>query len=120
AGAILDTVREWGGGLEGAGEALMFLLVGLVGLALFGAPVDGRRVELDFRTRPGVRGLALVCFATLAVAQVAALVVSSAFVVRYTSLVFPLFILVAAFGVLAFAGDDVRRGVLAVAVVFGL
>ena len=119
-GVVFDTVREWAGGISGQGQVLMFLLIALSVLALFARPVDGRRVELDLRTRPGVRGVTAVCFGTLFVAQLAAILFNSAFVVRYTSVVFPLFLLIAAHGVLTLTDDRVRRGALALAVVFGL
>jgi uncharacterized membrane protein len=117
--AIIETVRQWAGGGSDPGEIQNLLFVFLVALALFGTAVNGRRIELDLRTRPGVRGLAVVSFVTLLIALAAALASGSAYVVRYTSVAFPLFLLVVAFGTLAFADNRIRCAVLAVAVVLG-
>jgi hypothetical protein len=50
---------------------------------------------------------------------VAGAVISSAYVIRYTAVAFPLFMLVAAFGTLVFADSRVRLGVVAGAVILG-
>jgi mannosyltransferase len=117
--AVLDTVRSWAGGGSDAGQLLNLVFIALAVLAVFGLAVGGVRIELDMRSRPGVRRLVLAVFGTLIVALVAAVGLRSAYVVRYTSVVFPLFIIVVAFGTLVFADDRVRIGVLALAVVLG-
>ncbi len=117
--AVIETVRSWDGGGSDAGQVLNLAVLVLAFLAVFGAAVDGRRVELDLRTRPGVRQLAIASLGTLLVGLVAAVALRSAYVVRYTSVAFPLFIIVVAFGTLVFADNRVRIGVLAFCVVLG-
>jgi hypothetical protein len=117
---MLWTIQEWAGVTSPVGPALYLVLVALLVLALLGAPNGRWGVELDLRTRPGVRDIAVVCFGALTLALVVGAVFGSAFVVRYTSVVFPLFLLVAGFGTRALADHNVRRGVLAVAVILGL
>jgi mannosyltransferase len=117
--AVIDTVRAWAGGGSDAGQVLDLLFLALAVLAVFGVGVDGRRIEVDLRTRPGVRRLVAACGGTLIIALVAAVAFRSAYVVRYTSVAFPLFILVVAFGTLVFADNRVRVGVLALAVLLG-
>ena len=117
--AVVDTVRSWAGGGTDAGELLNLVFIALAVLAVFGLAVDRRHVDLDFGTRPGVRRVAIACLGTLLLGLIAADAVRSAYVVRYTSIAFPLFILVVAFGTLVFVDNRVRIGVLALAVVLG-
>jgi mannosyltransferase len=117
--AVIDTVRSWAGGGSDAGQVLNLMFVVLAGLAVFGLAVDRRHVELDLHTRPGVRRLVVACLGTLLTAVVAAEAFRSAYVVRYTSVAFPFFILIVAFGTLVFADSRVRIGVLALAVTLG-
>jgi mannosyltransferase len=117
--AVIDTVRSWAGGGSDAGQLLNLVFIALALLAVFGAAIDGLRIELDLRTRPGARRLLISCMGTLLLGLVAAVALRSAYVVRYTSVVFPLFILVVAFGSLVFANGRIRVGVLALAVVLG-
>ncbi len=117
--AVIDTVRSWAGGGSDAGQLLNLIFIALAVLAVFGLAIEGRRIELDLRTRPGARRLVIATVATLLVALVAAVALRSAFVVRYTSVVFPLFILVVAFGTLVFADGRLRVGVLALSVFLG-
>ncbi|MBV8303194.1 MAG: glycosyltransferase family 39 protein [Acidimicrobiia bacterium] len=116
---IVGTVSSWAGGGSDAGELLNLVLIGLGVLAVFGLAVDRTHVDLDLRTRPGVRRLAIACLGTLLAGLVAADAFRSAYVVRYTSVAFPLFILIAAFGTLVFVDNRVRVGVLALAVLLG-
>ena len=117
--AVLDTVGAWAGGGSDAGRLLDLVFIALAVLAVFGLAIDGRRIELDLRTRPGARRLVIATFGTLVVGLIAAVLLHSAYVVRYTSVVFPLFVLVVAFGTLVFADGRVRVAVLALAVLLG-
>ena len=116
---MIDTVFAFSSGYWEPGLMLGMLTYLLILLALTGRPVDGRRIELDLRTRPGGRHLAIVGFGTLAVAIIATVVGGSAFAVRYAAVVFPLVLLLTALGVTVLADRRVRHGVLAAAVVFG-
>ena len=117
--AVVDTIRSWAGGGSDAGQLLNLIFVALAVLAVFGIAIDRHHIDLDLRTRPGARTLVLACFGTLIAGLIAADAFHSAFVVRYTSVAFPLFILIAAFGTLAFADERLRIGALALAVLLG-
>ncbi|MDQ2826459.1 MAG: glycosyltransferase family 39 protein [Actinomycetota bacterium] len=94
--SMIDTVFDFSGGYSEPGLFLGMLSYGLIALALAGVAIDGRRIELDLRTRPGGRHLAIAGFGTLAVAIIATVAGGSAFAARYASVMFPLVILLAA------------------------
>lgn len=116
---MIDTVFAFSSGYWDPGLMLGMLTYALVALALTGRPVDGRRIELDLRTRPGGRHLAIVGFGTLAVAILATVAGGSAFAVRYAAVMFPMVVLLAAVGLNVLVDRRVRYGLLAAAVVFG-
>ena len=87
---------------------LLVPIVALPLLALFGRALDGHRIELDLRTRPAVRWEVVVAFGTLVLGLVASYVGGVAFDGRYASVMFPLLILVSAFGITAFGSSERR------------
>jgi hypothetical protein len=111
--------NDWGGGPTGEAYLLGVGLLLLVVLALLARGLDDRRIELDLRTRPHVRPEVFVVLATMAIAVVAGYVTSGAFATRYTAMVFPLVLLLAAYGTGAFTSTRVRAGVLVVLAVLG-
>jgi hypothetical protein len=117
--AMVDTVFHFAGGFWDPGLLLGMVMWGLVALALLGRARDAHRIELDLRTRPGGRHLAVIGFGTLAVAIVATVVGRSAFAVRYASVLFPMLLLLAAFGTRVLLDRRVRYAVLAASVVLG-
>jgi mannosyltransferase len=117
--SMIDTVFAFSGGYWDPGLILGMATYGLIALALAGATVDRRRIEIDLRTRPGNRHLAIVGFGTLAVAIVATIVGRSAFAVRYAAVMFPMVLLLAAAGTKVLLGHRVRYAVLGVMVVSG-
>jgi mannosyltransferase len=100
------------------GLGLIFLV--LVLLAVFGAALDARRIELDLRTRPRARSVAFVTAAVLLIAIVVGRLSGSTFIDRYTAVVFSTFVLVVALGVVSFKDRRIRYGVVAVAAALGL
>jgi hypothetical protein len=114
------TLVDLGGGPFPEGQALAGILAALALLAVLGRAVDGRRIELDLRTRPGARRELVVAGATLFVAVTAGVLTASAFASRYTSVTFPLVILVAAYGIRTFADRRLAAAILAVMAVLGL
>lgn len=114
------TLVDLGGGPYPEGQLLAGAIAALVVLALFGRPVDRHRVELDLRSVPGVRADAVVAGAALLAGVAVGAVTASAWASRYTSIAFPSVVLVAAFGVLAFADRRLVAGVLAVVAVAGV
>ena len=118
--AMVNAVGEFAGGVSDAGRAVALLILAVAGLAVFGRPIDGRRIELDLRTQPRGRGLGFVIGATLVIAIAVGLVSGSGYASRYTAVVFGLFILLVALGTAVFADPRVRYGVIVVAVALGL
>jgi mannosyltransferase len=114
------TLVDLGGGPHPEGQLLAGLLAAHVALALFGRPLDRHRIELDVRTVPGVRSDALVAAAALLAGVAVGAVTASAWASRYTSVAFPLVMLVAATGVRAVADRRIVAGALAVASVAGV
>ncbi|MDQ4134504.1 MAG: glycosyltransferase family 39 protein [Actinomycetota bacterium] len=119
-GTLFDTVTRFSGGPWEPGFALTLISYGLIALAVLGRSVDRRRIELDLRTRPGGRHLAVVVFGTLLLATAVGMITGSAYAVRYAAVVAPLFVLLVALGTRVFEDPRVFRGVLAVAVVLGV
>ncbi|MEP6626164.1 MAG: hypothetical protein ABJC79_17080, partial [Acidimicrobiia bacterium] len=114
-GSWATAFKSFGGNAHLAG----WILVALVLFGLFAAAVDARHVEFDLATRPGVRLEAFIAFAMLAVGLVVARLSGTTFEGRYASVVYPLFLVVAAFGVAAFSDARVRVGLLCAALVLG-
>jgi hypothetical protein len=114
------TLVDLGGGPFAEGQALAALLAALALLALLGRAVDGWHIELDLRTRPGARTEAVVAGLTLLVAVGVGTLTASAFASRYTSVAFPLVVLVAAYGVRSLADRRVVVAVLALASLLGV
>ncbi len=117
--SMVDTVFSFSGGYWDPGLLLGMATYALIALALAGTAVDRRRIEIDLRTRPGARHLAVVGFGTLAVAIVATVVGRSAFAVRYAAVMFPMVILLAAVGTKVLLDRRVRFALLGVMVVAG-
>jgi mannosyltransferase len=118
--AMVNAVTSFAGGATNQGRALALLYFALVGLGLFGAARGAFHVDLDLRTRPRGRALALVLTGTLAAAVVGGYATKSAFQARYASVVFVPLVLLAALGMATFADRRIRAGVLMATVAFGL
>lgn len=119
-GAIVTAIDEFGGGRGEVAPISSLSLLALAALGVFARSLDHRRLEVDLRTRPRARGLALVAVGTLAVGVVAAMISGAAFAARYAALALPPFVLLAALGTDALADQKVRRWTLAVVAVLGL
>jgi len=117
---LFDTVFQFTGGFWDPGFIFGILAWLLIALALLGRSVDGHRIELDLRTRPEGRALAVVGFGTLAVAYVAGLIGQSGFAVRYAAVLFPFVVLLVALGATRFTDQRVFHGIVAACVVLGL
>jgi hypothetical protein len=105
---------------SGEAQLLGAGLVVLVALALFASGGTSRRIELDLATRPKARPELAVVGGTLLLGIVAGYVGGLASESRYLSVVVPLFLLVAAYGVTRLPSRAVRTGVLAVLAATGL
>jgi mannosyltransferase len=96
---------------------LSLFFVVLVLLAVFARPTSTRTLDVDLRTRPAVRWEAAAAFGALALGLTAAWLADSAFDGRYASMMFPLFVLVVAFGFTAFASRAIVAVLLGILVV---
>jgi hypothetical protein len=88
-------------------------------IGVFGAAVDRRHIDLDLRTQRGARWEAAIGAATLVIGTTAAWLGHSAFQSRYSSIMFPFFVLVVARGISQFANTRVRTSIVVVVVVVG-
>jgi 4-amino-4-deoxy-L-arabinose transferase-like glycosyltransferase len=113
-------LRDFAGGEHSEAYALLVVLIMLTIVALFGRANDRYRIELDVRTRPGVRAETLTWVATLLLGGAFAFVTRGTFAGRYASILYPLFVLVIAYGITVFADKRVRAVLLAIVVIFGL
>jgi mannosyltransferase len=137
--AFLDQVRTtgtpWGApgrpgqvaegllaGETGTGEAsvLGMGLVLLAILAIVGAARPGGSVEIGLPTRDRARGEGAVLLLTLVLAVAGGFAFDIAFAARYTAVVFPLLVLLAALGATLLPRGSPRGAVLAVLAVLGL
>jgi uncharacterized membrane protein len=118
--AMVNAISEFAGGKSSVGRGLGLTFFALTFLALFGMALDGHRIELDLRTRPRSRNLAIVTAGTLALAITVGYVTRSAFQGRYAAIVLPIFLLLVVLGMATLADRRVWSGVLAVAVALGL
>ncbi|HUY63902.1 MAG TPA: glycosyltransferase family 39 protein [Acidimicrobiales bacterium] len=118
--AMVNAVTSFAGGPTSQGRALALVYFALAGLGLFGLASGPRHVQLDLRTRPPGRPLALAVVGALALAVVGGYLTGSAFQARYASVVLVPLVLLVALGTATFADPRLRHGVLAAAVAFGL
>ena len=118
--AFIEVITQFSGGAADGPKFLALLLSVLLLLGLFGRRVDGRRVELAVPGHAVAWQLMAVFLVTPALAMVAGLVTQSAFIGRYTSVVLPLFIVLAALGVAALPGRRARVVVLTAVSLLGL
>jgi 4-amino-4-deoxy-L-arabinose transferase-like glycosyltransferase len=118
--AFVGVLQEFGGGRGAVASISSLVLLTLAGLGLFARSLDGPRLEVDVRTRPRGRALALAAVGPVLVGVVIGIVTGAAFAARYAAMAAPPFILLAALGVDALSEPKMRRRVLAVVAVLGL
>jgi 4-amino-4-deoxy-L-arabinose transferase-like glycosyltransferase len=118
--AMVNAISTFAGGSSNQGRALGLIFFALAGLGLFGLATDRRHIDLDLRTRPLGRPVAIVVVGTLALAITGGLITKSTFDARYASVVFIPLILLVAVGMSTFRDRRVRTVILAVAIVAGL
>jgi mannosyltransferase len=111
-GDILGVLGQYAGGGPW-GAALGLSLFTMVLLGVFGESTHGRHVLINLKARRQARPLAFVFMGTLMVAVLFGAVAQAAFVGRYTAVVFPLFVLLAALGATVLPDRRVMVAVLA-------
>jgi uncharacterized membrane protein len=118
--AMVNAVSSFAGGSTNQGRALALMFFALAGLGLFGVATDRRHIDLDIRTRPLGRPLAVAVIGTLGAAIAGGFLTNSAFDARYASVVFIPLILMVAIGILTLRDRRVRSIILTLAVIAGL
>jgi mannosyltransferase len=113
-------LRDFAGGEHSEAYALLVVLIAFVIVAVFGRAIDRYRIELDARTRPGVRAETVIWMGTLVLGGAFAFVTRGTFAGRYASVLYPLFVLVVMYGIMVFADKRIRAVLLAVVVIIGL
>jgi 4-amino-4-deoxy-L-arabinose transferase-like glycosyltransferase len=108
-----NVLGEFAGGPAPESPLNFMVLVILLALGLFARALDRSRIDLDLRTRPPGRWLAILVAGTIALAVLAGYASHVTFQPRYTAGIFPLFVLWVAIGALAFADRRVLIGVVA-------
>jgi mannosyltransferase len=112
-------IIDFSGGRMIEGWTLVLPLVLLALLALFGRVRDRWNIDVDLRTFPGVRWEWVVGALTLLAGLTFSFLVGSGFQSRYAAVMYPLFALAVAFGLLVFGDTRVRYALLAFIVVIG-
>ncbi len=110
---------DFAGGKTVEGWSSILLLVILALLALFARTTGRFTMALDLRTFPGVRWEWIVGGATLLLGVVASFATGTGFQARYAAVMFPLFALTVAMGLLVLGDPRVRIGILAFIVLAG-
>jgi mannosyltransferase len=118
--AMVNAITSFAGGPTSQGRVLALIFFALSGLGVFGMAVNRRHIDIDIRTRPLGRPMAVVVVGTLGLAIVGGFISNSAFDARYASIVFIPLILLVALGLSTFLDLRIRAVILAVAVVAGL
>jgi mannosyltransferase len=112
-------IIDFSGGRMIEGWTLVLPLVLLALLALFGRVRDRWNIDVDLRTFPGVRWEWLVGAFTLIAGLSFSFLVGSGFQSRYAAVMYPLFALAVAFGIIVIGDVRVRYALLAFIVVVG-
>ena len=118
--AMVNAVSSFAGGGTSQGRALGLIFFALAGLGLFGAATNRRHIDVDIRTRPLGRPLAVAVLGTLAGAIAGGFLTNSAFDARYASVVFIPLILMVSIGLITFQDRRIRSIILTLAVIAGL
>ncbi len=121
--AISSTVGQFAGGVtqpNTGGDFLKILYLLLVALALFGYAKNSRTIELDLRTRPGVRQYALIFILTLLLGITASSLFGVGFQTRYAAEAFPFFGICIAYAFKTLRSGHIRRIALGLTAILGL
>jgi hypothetical protein len=112
-------IVDFAGGKVIEGWTLVLPLVLLALLALIGRGRDRWTIDVDLRTVPGVRWEWLIGALTLVVGLTLSFVADSGFQSRYAAVMYPLFVLAIAYGLVVLGDKRLRYALLAFIVIFG-
>jgi 4-amino-4-deoxy-L-arabinose transferase-like glycosyltransferase len=113
------TFQDFSGGQQHEGWIMLLASIVLVFLGVFGAAVDAWHIDIDLHARRRMRWEALVGATALVLGTTAAWASRSAFQTRYSSIVFPFFVLLVAHGIVCFADRRVRNAIVIAVVLLG-
>lgn len=116
---VVFTLGDFGGGPRPEGTLLGWFLGLAVVVGLLGAAVDRFHIDLDLRTRPPARPLAILIAGTLTLACAVGYATGATYATRYAAVFFPFFLLLAALGLDQLRSRPVVLGALAVLVGLG-
>ncbi|HTO00847.1 MAG TPA: glycosyltransferase family 39 protein, partial [Microthrixaceae bacterium] len=115
ASVLVITILDFAGGRFGAAQLLTYLLVPLILIALFVAiesRTDSEEMVIQTVPNPRIRTEIAIFILTLAIGWAAAAVSGNTFSSRYSSVVFPLFVIVVGAGLAVFRQRFVTLGLL--------
>jgi len=118
--AVIGVLQDFGGGRGPVASISSMVLLALVVLGLFARSLDRHRLELDVRTLPRGRALAVAAVGPVLIGVLLGILTGAAFEARYAAMALPPFVLLAALGTDALADPTVRHRVLAVVALLGL
>lgn len=116
---VTFTLADLGGGPQAEAVLLGWLIAGLALLGLTGAAVGRFHIELDLRSRPRARPLALLVVGTLAIACVVGYATGATYATRYAAVFVAFVFLLAALGLDQFRSRPVAVVAVVVLVAFG-
>jgi mannosyltransferase len=117
--ALINLVTEYAGGSSESPRILGIALTLLIALGTLGRPIDDRHVEIDLRGQRGARPLLGLLIGAPALALAASLASNSAFTSRYTSIVLPVFVMLAGVGMSVILDRRISSALLAALCLLG-
>jgi hypothetical protein len=113
-------LTDFAGGEHADAVLVRIALVLLAALGLFGVATGRWHADLDLRTRRGVRWEWGAWVGALTLGLTLSYLAASAFQSRYAAIVYPLFVLTVAYGVVVLGNRPARYAMLAFVVLLGL
>lgn len=113
------TFQDFSGGQQHEGWIMLIGFIVLVFLGVFGKAIDERHIDIDLEGQPSIRWDATVGAAALVIGTTAAWAGRTAFQSRYSSIVFPFFVLLIAHGIVCFSKRQLRSLIVAGVVLLG-
>ncbi len=114
---LVSTVEGLGGPTNAADQVAGWIYTTCILLGVFGVAVGSAKILLDLRSRRPVRPLVWVVVLTFGIGAAVMTVTNTAFQPRYDAVWLPFAFILAGFGLAAFRGPWLQRGVLAVVVI---
>ena len=117
---IVSTIEELGGAVNATDALAGWIFAFVVLLGLFATGIASGRFELDLRTQPRARRMALICLLTMGFGSAVMIATNSAFQSRYNAIWVPFAFLIGGIGLAQVRGPLVKRGALVLVVLAGV